>query len=178
MALDGKLTPTERLLVGAVTLAMAASGFAAGRLAFPGSGRVRQPIAFNHRAHVKGAGIDCSTCHQYYAEHQHSGLPDLAVCTTCHQAPITASPEERKLIALAASPSPPAFRKLFRLPDHVSYSHRRHVTVARLACSTCHGAIADSTTPPERPLVEVTMSRCTGCHTRVSVQTDCTACHR
>lgn len=178
MGFDEKLKPTERLFLGAFTIVMIAGGFAAGRTAFtPGAG-VTQPIQFNHQKHVKGAGIDCSTCHQYYAEHQHSGLPDLSVCTTCHQQPITKSPEERKLIALAASPSPPAFQKLFRIPDHVYYSHRRHVTVAGLHCETCHGAIADTTRPPATPLVRITMSTCTGCHTRVSVQTDCTACHR
>ena len=86
--------------------------------------------------------------------------------------------EYRKLIALAAGASPPAFRKLFRLPDHVYYSHRRHVTVAKLPCERCHGAIADTTAPPSRPLVRVGMATCTGCHTRVSVRTDCTDCHR
>lgn len=178
MAFDEKFSPTVRLLLGAFTLAMVAGGFAAGRLAFNPGGRVVQPIQFNHQKHVKGAGLECSTCHQYYAEHQHSGLPDLKLCTTCHQQPITKSPEERTLITLAANPSPPVFRKLFRLPDHAYYSHRRHVTVGRLTCDTCHGAIADSTAPPPRPLVRITMATCTDCHTRQSVQTDCTACHR
>lgn len=178
MALGEKLNPTQRLVLGAFTVATLAAGFAGGRLLFMPGTSVVQPIQFNHQKHVKGAGIDCSVCHQYYAEHQHSGLPDLSVCMTCHQQPVTKSPEERKLIALAASPSPPAFQKLFRLPDHAYYSHRRHVTVARLPCDTCHGAIADSTTPPSRPLVRVTMATCTGCHTRVSVRTDCTDCHR
>ncbi len=178
MAFADKLNPVQRLVLGAFTVAMFAGGFAAGRLLFtPGRG-VAQPIQFNHQKHVKTAGIDCSTCHQYYADHQHSGLPELATCMMCHQQPVTKSPEERKLIALAAGPSPPVFRKLFRLPDHVYYSHRRHVTVARLPCSTCHGAIADTTAPPARPLVRISMATCTGCHVRVSVQTECTACHR
>ena len=96
----------------------------------------------------------------------------------CHQQPVTKSAEERKLISLAASASPPAFQKWFRLPDHVYYSHRRHVTIARLPCTTCHGGIADSTAPPSHPLVRISMATCTGCHTRLSVQTDCTACHK
>jgi hypothetical protein len=175
---DERLSPTQRLLLGAFAVVMAAGGFAAGRVSFDPDKAVAQPIQFNHQKHVKDAGMECSACHQYFADHQHSGLPDLALCTGCHQQPLTKSPEEAKLIRLAASPAPPAFRKLFRLPDHAYYSHRRHVTIAKLPCTTCHGGIADTTAPPPRPLVRITMATCTGCHTRQSVQTDCTACHR
>jgi Zn finger protein HypA/HybF involved in hydrogenase expression len=175
---DEKFSPAERLLVGALTVLMGAVGFAGGRLAFSPSRSVTQPIQFNHQIHVKKAGLECAMCHQYFAEHAHSGLPDMAVCQTCHAEPITKSPEEKKLIALFASPAPPAFQKLFRLPDHAFYSHRRHVTVAKLACETCHGGIADTTAPPPRPLVTVRMSTCIDCHTKQNVQTDCTACHR
>jgi hypothetical protein len=175
---DERLSPTQRLLLGAFAVVMAAAGFAAGRVSFDPDKAVAQPIQFNHQKHVKDAGMECSACHQYFADHQHSGLPDLALCTGCHQQPLTKSPEEAKLIRLAASPAPPAFRKLFRLPDHAYYSHRRHVTIAKLPCTTCHGGIADTTAPPPRPLVRITMATCTGCHTRQSVQTDCTACHR
>jgi hypothetical protein len=175
---DEKLSPTERLLFGALVVAMAAGGFWTGRVAFNPHRATAQPIQFNHLKHVKGAGMECSVCHEYFAEHQHSGLPDLSACTTCHQQPLTKSTEEQKLITLAASASPPSFKKLFRLPDHVYYSHRRHVTVAKLQCPTCHGAIADTEAPPPRPLVTITMKTCTDCHTRQSVQTDCTACHR
>jgi hypothetical protein len=175
---DEKFSPTERLLIGAFTVAMAVGGFAAGRLAFGPSGVVAQPIQFNHLKHVKDVGLECYSCHQYYADHQHSGLQDLAKCPGSHQQPLGKSPEELTLIKLAASPAPPAFRKLFRLPDHVYYSHRRHAGIAKIPCATCHGAIADTTAPPPRPLVSITMKTCTDCHTRQSVQTDCTNCHR
>ena len=178
MIFDEKLSPTERLLVGIFTVAMAAVGFAAGRFGFDPDAAVRQPIQFNHQKHVKGNGMECSACHQLFADHQHSGLPDLSVCTVCHQQALGKSPEEAKLIKLAASPNPPAFKKLFRLPDHAYYSHRRHVTVAKLPCTTCHGGIADTTAPPSRPLVRIQMKTCVDCHTRQSVRTDCTACHR
>lgn len=178
MSFDEKLSPTKRLVLGGFVVIMAAGGFTAGRLAFNPSGAVKQPIQFNHQKHVKGAGLECSTCHQYYADHQRSGLPALGVCTTCHQQPLTKSSEEKKLIELAAMPAPPEFKKLFRLPDHAYYSHRRHVTIAKLQCANCHGAIADTTAPPPRPLVRITMATCTDCHTRLSVQTDCNACHR
>jgi hypothetical protein len=175
---DEILTPTKRLVLGAFAVVMATGGFAAGRVSFDPNRAVVQPIQFNHQKHVKDVGMECSACHEYFSEHQHSGLPSLSLCAGCHQQPLTKSPEEAKLIALAASASPPAFRKLFRLPDHAYYSHRRHVGIAKLLCVTCHGAIAETTTPPRHPLVQITMKTCTDCHTRQSVQADCTACHR
>lgn len=178
MIFDDKLSPKERLAIGGLTILMAASGFAAGRVAFTPSAAPPQPIQFNHQAHVKTAGLDCSMCHQFYAEHQHSGLPALSLCQTCHAEPTTDSPEEKKLIELAASSNPPEFKKLFSLPDHAYYSHSRHVTVAKIPCETCHGNIADTTAPPDRPLVRITMDTCTSCHAERQVHTDCTACHR
>ncbi|MEW5982123.1 MAG: cytochrome c3 family protein [Acidobacteriota bacterium] len=178
MIFDDKLSPAERLTLGLVTLMIVASGLAVGRAAFRPSEAVQQPIQFNHQKHVQTVGLDCSTCHQYYTERQHSGLPALALCQTCHGEPVTDSPEERKLIELAASSSPPEFKKLFRLPDHTFYSHRRHVSVAKLPCETCHGDIAATTEPPARPLLRVTMETCTDCHAQQTVQTDCTPCHR
>jgi hypothetical protein len=175
---DEKYSPTQRLVIGALIILLSAGGFAAGRIAFSPSRAVTQPIQFNHQVHVKKVGLECGICHQYFADHAHSGLPDLGVCQGCHQEAVTKSPEERKLIALFASKTPPVFQKLFRLPDHAYYSHRRHVTVAKLACTVCHDGIADTTAPPARPLVTVRMSTCIDCHTRQNVQTDCTACHR
>lgn len=173
-----RLTPTRRLVIGAFTLIVAGAGFAAGRTVFRPSENVVQPVQFNHQKHVKDAGIECSACHEYYATTEHSGLPALPACLSCHADGLTDSPEEKRLLELAKHDPPPTFRKLFRLPDHAYYSHRRHVTVAGLKCETCHGAIADTTAPPSRPLVRITMATCVNCHTVQHVSTDCTQCHR
>lgn len=178
MAADETLSPTRRLVIGGVTLAIAAAGFATGRVAFRPSGRVAQPIQFDHRKHVGDLGIECSVCHEYYETGQHAGLPALETCMGCHEDPATESPEEKKLLVLAGSTPLPVFRKLFRLPDHVYYSHRRHVAIAGLECSTCHGDIAMTTAPPPRPLVRITMDTCVRCHDEKGVKTDCTHCHR
>jgi len=175
---DERLTPTRRLVIGAVTVLVASAGFAAGRAAFRPAENVTQPIQFNHLKHVQDVGLECSACHEYYATRESSGLPELATCLGCHEGGITESPEEKNLLELAASDPPPRFRKLFRLPDHAYYSHRRHVTVAGLACDTCHGDIAATTVPPSRPLVRITMDTCVGCHTEQGVGIDCTQCHR
>jgi hypothetical protein len=172
------LSPQRRLLIGIFTLIMAATGFAAGRTMLVPSRRVTQPIQFNHQKHVKEAGVECPSCHQYFETSEHSGLPALETCEGCHAEALTKSTEEARLLTLLAGRDRPPFRKLFRLPDHVYYSHRRHVVLGELTCETCHGAIADSTVPPAVPLKRLTMDGCIDCHAERGVSTDCTQCHR
>ena len=178
MTPDERLSPVRRLAIGAFTLLMAGAGFAGGRTAFRPAEAVAQPIQFNHQKHVADLGVECATCHQYYATGAHSGLPSLTTCLTCHDPAITDSPEEAKLVELGGQDPQPEFRKLFRLPNHAYYSHQRHVVVAGLVCETCHGSIAATTVPPPRPLVRITMSTCMDCHAERNVTTDCTLCHR
>lgn len=178
MVADERLSPTRRLLIGVFTLAMAAAGFAAGRIAFRPAEGATQPIQFNHLKHVKDGEMPCSACHEYYETGNHSGLPALAMCQTCHQQALGKTAEEQKLLKLFASDSQVTFKKLFSLPDHAYYSHRRHVVVGGLQCETCHGRIADTTAPPRYPLVRITMATCMDCHTEKNVSRDCTNCHR
>lgn len=178
MATEERLTPTRRLLIGAFTVAVTAAGFAAGRIALRPTGAVTQPIEFSHQKHVEDVGLECATCHEYFNTAEHSGLPSLSTCQGCHEEALTESPEEQKLLKLIATDPQVSFKKLFRLPDHAYYSHRRHVAVAGLQCSTCHGPIAETAVPPRYPLVRMTMATCISCHDEQNVPTDCTGCHR
>ncbi len=173
-----RLSPTRRLALGALVLVAAAVGFAAGRFLLRPAGSAPQPIAFNHLLHVEEVGMECATCHEHFASGEHAGLPGIDLCLTCHEEPMTESPEERRLIELAGIDPSPAFIKLFRMPDHVYYSHRRHTVVAGLECSTCHGPIASTTAPPQAALVRITMQMCIDCHEKNDVTGDCSACHR
>jgi len=159
-----------------MALVCGTGGFAAGRHLLRPSDRVEQPIAFNHAVHADVA--DCDTCHMYYSERNHSGLPSLELCMECHEDAVTESAEEQKIRDFMAAGNPPEFRKLFRLPDNVFYSHRRHVSLGELECETCHGAIAATLTPPEEPLIRISMQFCLDCHEDHGVSESCTACHR
>ncbi|OGF97465.1 MAG: hypothetical protein A2Z06_05070 [Candidatus Glassbacteria bacterium RBG_16_58_8] len=139
---------------------------------------IQQPIAFNHRLHIEDNGIECIECHPYFMEHSVSGLPNEEVCAGCHEEAMTESPEEKKLVEMLAAGDGIYFLKLFHLPDHVYYSHRRHVAIAQLPCENCHGKIAESLSPPHRPLVKVDMDHCMECHEDMGVTNDCIACHR
>lgn len=96
----------------------------------------------------------------------------------CHSVAQGTSEEASRLTEILTSGGPLQFNKLFRLPSHVFYTHRRHVGIAELPCATCHGAIAETTRPPERPLVDIKMQFCLDCHRERDQTLDCNACHR
>lgn len=136
-----------------------------------------QPIAFNHKKHVKDLDIACSSCHQFFEKETFSGLPAADVCSACHSEAQGKSAEEARLVGLLKAGTPLEWTGLFRQPAHVFYSHRRHVMAAKIECPTCHGMIAASTAPPRR-VERLRMQDCLDCHRRSKVSTDCTACHR
>lgn len=160
------------LVVGALLVADISSLAARRRPA------VSQPIAFSHRKHTADLQLGCDFCHRYFRVGRHSGLPGAETCGICHMAPLGESPEAARLMESLQGGEEVRFNKLFRLPDHVFYSHRRHVESGNLECALCHGGIADTEVPPERPLVAVDMAFCLDCHLARGVTTDCTACHR
>ena len=163
-----------RIAVVAMLLLVVALG-AAGAA---GSGGVDQPIAFNHRKHTQDLQLGCEFCHPNVQTGAHPGLPGLDTCALCHQATQGTSPEAARVTAYVEQQRPLVFAKLFRLPPHVFYTHRRHVGIAALTCDNCHGDIALSTRPPRRPLVRIRMGFCLDCHRRMGQTVDCAACHR
>lgn len=138
---------------------------------------VRQPIAFNHLKHVKDLDLACNTCHVTVETEAFSGLPSTEICAGCHAEAQGTTAEEKRLVKMIQEGAPIPWAALFRQPSHVFYSHRRHVVVAKLPCTECHGGIADSTSPPLR-VRKLEMKDCLACHERKRVSTDCTACHR
>jgi hypothetical protein len=139
---------------------------------------VDQPIAFNHLKHTSELGLDCEVCHAHVTTGAHAGLPEEGTCGICHRVPQGTSQEAARVTELLDSGAPIRFNKLFRMPDHVFYTHRRHVGIGELPCTECHGDIAETTRPPRRPLVEVTMDSCMDCHRETGQTLNCNACHR
>ncbi|MDE2059538.1 MAG: cytochrome c3 family protein [candidate division NC10 bacterium] len=145
----------------------------------PGSGAVSQPIQFSHKAHVKE--IRCLACHPYYEQQASAGLPRLADCLVCHVGTQSKKPEdlteEKKLAERAEKKEEIRWVRLYRLPDHAFFSHRRHVVLGKLECETCHGDIAAMDVPPEKPAQPIKMGWCVSCHRMKNASTDCNACH-
>lgn len=142
-----------------------------------GSRNVKQPVDFNHKKHVAELGMACDACHADYEKQTFSGLPTADVCATCHAEAQGTSKKELVLVEKLKQGEVLQWKGLFAQPPHVFYSHRRHVVVAKIACPTCHGGIADSTSPPAR-VRKLGMNDCISCHRKSNVSVACTTCHR
>ena len=168
--------PWRPALLGFVGVAVLAAGggFVAGG---GGLSFERNSVSFNHRRHAVDNEISCDTCHPFVAEETFSGLPDADVCSTCHAEAIGKSAEEAKLVRLIAEGTPLEWKRLFRQPAHVFYSHRRHVAVAKIDCPVCHQDVGRSESPPTT-VRRLSMTDCIECHRSRGVPAHCTTCHR
>ena len=164
-----------------------------------------QPVNYSHKRHL-ALGIECAACHIGAETGTHAGIPTANFCATCHhvQAPSatqtsagTASqsntpPAQAAAANVWAAPTPPAlarylekgreipWKQFQRVPRHVYFSHRRHVTIAKLDCAACHGDMRQRDTPVTHPVFPTHlpgMNRCVNCHLKEKVSTDCIACH-
>ena len=144
----------------------------------PWSRPIEQPIAFNHRLHVEDLGSDCTDCHLYAETGVRATIPNIEVCADCHEEAQTESEEEARLVAYIQSEELVPWRKIYRVPDHVYFSHRRHTTLGNLACETCHGQVEILETPLSRPETDLGMDFCMDCHNESGVSNDCLLCHR
>jgi predicted CXXCH cytochrome family protein len=122
---------------------------------------LEQPIAFDHRHHVRDDGIQCLYCHDGAASRAHAGIPATEVCMGCHA---QIWPESSLLAPVRASyfeDTPIAWRKLYVLPDFVYFHHGVHVQHG-IACARCHGRVEDMARVSRA--VPLTMDFCLDCH--------------
>ncbi len=149
-----------------------------GRAFFAGPQKIKQPIAFNHNLHIETAGLECDNCHRYVRELPRATLPTIEVCSDCHsEEPLGESVEEKKLIEYLVNQQEVPWIRLYKVPDHVYFSHRRHVTIGGLACQECHGNVPELTEPAPYALIPVKMKNCINCHKQHKVSYDCLSCH-
>ncbi|MBI1746506.1 MAG: cytochrome c3 family protein [Acidobacteria bacterium] len=146
------------------------------RIGLSKSTEIRQPIRFNHKKHVQG-GLECSGCHQTVKDQATAGRPETSLCMTCHEASVTKNPEENLIREYAQRHEEIPWQRVIKLPDHVFFSHRRHVSTEKLDCTSCHEAIGQSSEPPSRP-IKFSMDSCLACHQKMKASVDCVACHK
>jgi hypothetical protein len=130
---------------------------------------VGQPIAFPHAKHV---GVACTVCHSGAATTARAGIPGAALCSKCH------STIPGRAATDASREQPINWVQVTHVPDHVMFSHRRHVTLAKLDCESCHGKVRERPTPFGVAPVRLEMKTCLACHSREGASEDCAACHR
>ena len=140
---------------------------------------IHQPLVYSHKIHIEEAGLTCVDCHSSVETSSAASLPTLETCSTCHsESPISQSPEELKLLDFVAKSEPIPWKRIYTVPDHVYFSHRRHVTKGGLECKVCHGDVNELTAPASTQFLPVTMQNCMKCHRNNNVSNDCLACHR
>lgn len=138
---------------------------------------VKQPLEYSHKVHTEL--LKCKECHKGVENSTHATLPDIKVCMGCHQTdPISNSPEEKKLISYIKSNQNIPWKRIYRNPVHVYFSHSRHVSSGKLECQTCHGDMGKTSRPPVKALVNLGMGECIACHERRNVDRSCITCHK
>ena len=150
-----------------------------------------QPIHYSHKIHAGDNGIDCNFCHSSARKSKTSGIPSLNVCMNCHKnisevAPETATAEYSKEFydgeiaklynavgwdvnnqAYTGKTEPVKWVRIHNLPDFVYFNHSQHVTVAGIACQTCHGEV--QTMEVVQQFAPLTMGWCITCHRETNV---------
>jgi c(7)-type cytochrome triheme protein len=139
-------------------------------------GGTTQPLPFNHKIHAEN-GLACEDCHPNFMEYASSGRPELEICASCHEEALTESEEEKRLMEYIQDGNEIEWVRLYRVPEDVYFSHRRHVAVGNVECAVCHGDIGESTRPPSK-VRKMSMGKCMDCHEDQEANNDCIACHR
>lgn len=152
-------------------------------LVYAFTGRVEtivQPIAFNHTVHLNEASLTCTDCHTDAATSSFAGLPGKDMCLDCHDIDEEGGvhAEKDKLFAFADTANDIPWRRIAVSGEDVYFSHRRHVTAAKLDCLECHQDQPTLSKPPPTARLVMAMDTCIECHENRGVTGDCLACHR
>ncbi|GAB4220177.1 MAG: hypothetical protein Kow001_00910 [Acidobacteriota bacterium] len=148
-------------------------------------------------AAIPDAGT-CMNCHRFVTAAWASLLLEAQAAEKSGREPLpVVSPELEKLYTAVGfdpqsgklDPSqaagPVRWVRVHRLPDHVSFDHRRHVN-AGVECRVCHGAVEAMEVVQQ--VSDLSMGWCVNCHrsanrgemaglSGVQATTDCGACH-
>ena len=103
------------------------------------------------------------------------GFPPTAKCMTCHIEIKKDSAAIQKLADYDKKGEPVPWKRVYRVPDYVSFSHKAHVQKAKIGCESCHGAVRES--EAIRREKDISMSACMDCHRTRGASTSCEFCH-
>lgn len=133
-----------------------------------------QPVNFSHKLHAGDNKIPCQYCHTLARRSETAGVPSTQRCMNCHEYVKPEAPEIVKVLAHHDEGKPIEWNRVFDLPDHVWFNHKRHIKKG-FKCQECHGAI--ETLDVLSRTNEFQMGFCLGCHQKNEAPTDCWVCH-
>jgi hypothetical protein len=123
---------------------------------------VEQPVAFDHRHHVRDDGVDCLYCHYEATRSKYAGVPPTAVCMNCHS---QIWQESARLAPVRESwfgDRPLRWQRVHQLPQFVYFDHSAHVSHG-VGCAECHGRV--DLMGQVYAVAPLTMQWCLDCHT-------------
>jgi len=138
---------------------------------------IEQPIPFNHEIHISDAGLDCTDCHTGVESKMNASLPSIEMCESCHSEMLGESIAESLVVEAVNNNVEIHWKPIYKLDDHVFFSHRRHVKSGKILCNVCHGEVETLLQPPTHQLIPITMDGCMDCHQDKSISNDCLTCH-
>ena len=172
---------TAALVVWVVMLSLAAMTTAAQQApAAPAAGEYRpppapeQPLPYSHKTHL-AQGLKCVMCHESVETDDHATLPPTATCMGCHANVRTDSPHIQKLKESDDKGETIPWRRVYRLPSFVYFSHKQHVTDAKVTCDTCHGDVPQMEVMQK--VKDISMAACIECHKTHAARVNCDTCH-
>ena len=132
-----------------------------------------QPLPFSHKTHA--ALLKCAECHPIPDPGDFATIPKTAKCMGCHVSVKKDSPHIEKLAAFDKEGKRVPWAPVYRIPDYVLFSHKKHVAVEGVTCETCHGQVKDrEVLRRER---DISMAGCMDCHRAKGGSVDCLLCH-
>ncbi len=134
-----------------------------------------QPIPFSHKIHAGDNHIGCTMCHAYALHSPVAGVPSVARCNGCHKFVAKDKPAVQQVNQAFEDGKPIEWVRVHRVPDHVYFTHERHVA-AGLKCQECHGPV--ETMEVTRQVAPLTMGWCVDCHRARNAPQDCLICHK
>jgi quinoprotein glucose dehydrogenase len=132
-----------------------------------------QPVPFSHRQHSQ-LGVECSVCHPTAETGDVAQIPHSADCMSCHQTIKSKSPSIQKLARFQKEDKSIPWTRVYKLPDFVFFSHRKHAN-ARIECQSCHGPVQSRDVLWQEK--DLSMDSCVACHKLRKASVDCNLCH-
>jgi Cytochrome c7 and related cytochrome c len=133
-----------------------------------------QPIPYSHKTHL-AQGLQCVLCHETAESDEHATIPPTSTCMGCHSRVKTDSPHIQALTSWNDKEETVPWRRVYRLPDYVYFSHKQHVADAKVTCDVCHGNVAAM--DQMQRVKDISMAACLDCHKSRSAPTQCDSCH-
>jgi Zn ribbon nucleic-acid-binding protein len=133
-----------------------------------------QPVPFSHKQHVAN-GLKCADCHPVPDPGDFATIPKTTTCMGCHASIKTDSPHIQKLATLHKEGRRNPWAPVYRIPEWVSFSHRKHLGVAGVTCQDCHGPVEQRVALWREK--DLSMNACMECHRMKKASNECLLCH-